>query len=87
MKITKTKIIGLALLLLSIVIIGIIVGVNTNKNTKDLNKLYNDLSYNKQNAPNGGFLISMLSTTDICSDYVSGKDYGKCAEPCKLLLI
>ena len=24
----------------------------------------------------------MLSTSDICSDYVSGKDTGKCAEPC-----
>jgi hypothetical protein len=80
----KTQIIGLSLLLLSIVIIGIIIGVNTNKNTKDLNKLYNDLSYNKENVPNGGFLISMFSTTDICSDYVAGKKYGKCAEPCKV---
>lgn len=86
MEITKTKIIGLALLLLLlIVIIGIIVGVNTNK-TKDLNKLYNDLSYNKKNVPNGGFLISMLGTTDICSDYVSGVDQGNCAEPCNVTL-
>mgnify|MGYP001407709354 CR=1 FL=1 len=26
----------------------------------------------------------MLSTKAICSDYMSGKNTGKCAEPCKV---
>ena len=83
MEFPKKKIL-IAFGLVIIIIIIIIVVATFNNNTKSdnsINKMFNDLSY-KDNVPNGGFLISMLNLQDICSDFVSGKKNGKCADPC-----
>ena len=75
MEVTKRKIlIGSGILIIIIIIIIVVATVNSNtKIDNSIKKMFNDLSYNNDNIPNGGFLISMLNLQDICSDYVADK--------------
>ena len=57
-------------------------------NKKDIIKLHKDLSYNKDNLPNGGLLVTMVATNYVCENY---KDFteknNKCilAEECDVV--